>query len=406
MKRHLLLGVFVGLFLNNASAQDCTNGRYLTPSFTVQKIADIQYGSNLGQDETTVEDLKLDVYLPENDVDTDRPVILLAHGGSFIGGNKSDLEAQCTALASLGYVAVSMQYRLINNIFDPSFLADIGLGFKKEVVRAVHDMRAAIRFLRKSVAEEENPYGINPNIIVVGGYSAGAILANHATYLDNESKIPAELVDYFSDQGGLEGNTGNPGYNSVPQMVLSMCGAILNTSWMEAGDQPYFGMHNLDDPTVPNLEAQPNIGISIPVTLQGDSLMYTRALDVNVPAFYKSYPGNGHCDFPLESVELIFDFLHEQICEESLSINEYETTIDFSVYPNPTNEILFVEVPKNSQDLDVSIVSLVGQTIHSEKMNANQDKVIINSSAFETGVYIVKLMSRDGVEAIRKVVVR
>ncbi|HLW39406.1 MAG TPA: T9SS type A sorting domain-containing protein, partial [Brumimicrobium sp.] len=281
-----------------------------------------------------------------------------------------------------------------------------GLGFKKGVVRAVHDMRAAIRFLRKSVAEEGNPYGINPNIIVVGGYSAGAILANHVTYLDNESKIPAELVDYFSDQGGLEGNTGNPGYNSVPQMVLSMCGAILNTSWMEAGDQPYFGMHNLDDPTVPNLEAQPNIGMSIPVTLQGDSLMYTRALDVNVPALYKSYPGNGHCDFPLESVELIFDFLHEQICEESLSINEYETTIDFSVYPNLTNEILFVEVPKNSQDLDVSIVSLVGQTIHSEKMNANQDKVIINSSAFETGVYIVKLMSKDGVEAIRKVVVR
>lgn len=406
MKRHLLLGVFVGLFLNNASAQDCTNGRYLTPSFTVQKIADIQYGSNLGQDETTVEDLKLDVYLPENDVDTDRPVILLAHGGSFIGGDKSDVEAQCTALASLGYVAVSMQYRLINNIFDLSFLADMGLGFKKGVVRAVHDMRAAIRFLRKSVAEEGNPYGINPNIIVVGGYSAGAILANHVTYLDDESKIPAELVDYFNDQGGLEGNTGNPGYNSVPQMVLSMCGAILNTSWMEAGDQPYFGMHNLDDPTVPNLEAQPNIGISIPVTLQGDSLMYTRALDVNIPAFYKSYPGNGHCDFPLESVELIFDFLHEQICEESLSINEYETTIDFSVYPNPTNEILFVEVPKNSQDLDVSIVSLVGQTIHSEKMNANQDKVIINSSAFETGVYIVKLMSKDGVEAIRKVVVR
>src|SRR5690554_4141851 len=125
MKRYLFLGVFVGLFLNNASAQDCTNGRYLTPSFTVQKMADIQYGSNLGQDETTVEDLKLDVYLPENDVDTDRPVILLAHGGSFIGGDKSDVEAQCTALASLGYVAVSMQYRLINNMFDLSFLADM-----------------------------------------------------------------------------------------------------------------------------------------------------------------------------------------------------------------------------------------------------------------------------------------
>src|SRR5690625_1911137 len=272
MKKHLLLiGLTFGLFFTSTQAQDCTNGRYLVPAFTVEKIADVEYGSNFGQDGTTVENLKLDIYLPENDVDTERPVILLAHGGSFIGGNKSDLETQCTFLASLGYVTVSMQYRLINNLLDPVLIADIGLGFKKEVVRAVHDMRAAIRFLRKSFEDEGNPYGIDPDIIIVGGYSAGAILANHVAYLDDENKIPTELVDYFNDQGGLEGNTGNPGYNSTPQMVLSMCGAILDTNWIETGSQPFFGMHNTDDPTVPNLEGQPDIGIQIPVTLQGDS---------------------------------------------------------------------------------------------------------------------------------------
>lgn len=407
MKKHLLLiGLTFGLFFTSTQAQDCTNGRYLIPAFTVEKIADVEYGSNFGQDGTTVENLKLDIYLPENDVDTERPVILLAHGGSFIGGNKSDLETQCTFLASLGYVTVSMQYRLINNLFDPVLIADIGLGFKKEVVRAVHDMRAAIRFLRKSFEDEGNPYGIDPDIIIVGGYSAGAILANHVAYLDDENKIPTELVDYFNDQGGLEGNTGNPGYNSTPQMVLSMCGAILDTNWIETGSQPFFGMHNTDDPTVPNLEGQPDIGIQIPVTLQGDSLMYVRALDVNISTFYKSYVGSGHCDFPLESVELIVNFVHEQVCEGSLSLSSYEKDLDFTIYPNPANELFYVKIPQNTSEWDVYVMNMVGEVIHTDKINAQEDKVTLRVSSIDAGVYIVKLLSKNGKEVHKKIVIQ
>ncbi|MEZ4890275.1 MAG: hypothetical protein R2779_06845 [Crocinitomicaceae bacterium] len=65
-------------------------------------------------------------------------------------------------------------------------------------------------FFRKSVANG-NPYGINEDLIVVGGYSAGAILADHVAYLDNISKVPADLVSYMNAQGGLEGNSGNAG---------------------------------------------------------------------------------------------------------------------------------------------------------------------------------------------------
>lgn len=405
-KQLLILGLALGVIIGNANAQDCTGDRYLLPTFTVEKTADVQYGSNFGQDGTTMVDLKFDIYLPENDTDTDRPLILLAHGGSFIGGDKADLEAQCTAFASLGYVAVSMQYRLLTNLLDPALLANLSLGFKKEVVRAVHDMRAAIRFFRKSVAEDGNPYGIDPDMIIVGGFSAGAILANHVTYLDDESKVPSELTTYFNDQGGLEGETGNPGFNSVPQMALSWCGAILDTTWMETGAQPYFGMHNLGDQTVPNIEGEPDIGLPIPVTLQGDSLMYVRALNESIPSFYKSYPGNVHCQFPVESGQYVIDFLYEQLCDGNLSIAENEATVLFSIYPNPTEESFFVEIPENSAEWNISVVNMVGQTIHSENMNAHQNKISVNSSSFDAGIYIVKLTSKDGREAVKKVIVR
>lgn len=404
MKKHLFLfGLTLGLFSINANAQDCTGGRYAEPIFTsVEKQLDIKYGNNLKQDGATPQDLFLDIYMPAGDVDTERPLILLAHGGSFIGGAKEDLAAQCEAFAKLGYVAVSMQYRLLS--IDASVFVDIPGSFKKEVVRSIHDMKAAVRFFRKS-AENGNPYGINPDIIIVGGFSAGAILANHATYIQRDDQIPADLVAYYQAQGGLEGNSGNPGYNSTPQMVLSWCGAILDTNMMETGMQPYFGMHTLGDQVVPNLEGEPNIGLPVPVTLQGDSLMYQRALNVGITSFYKSYPGSEHCQFPAESAQYVVDFVHEQVCVQNLSL-ENTKQILFSVYPNPAQESFFVDVPANEWEWNVSIVNMLGQTIHSDAMSSSVNRIEINSSIFDSGVYMVRLTSKDGKESVKKIIIQ
>lgn len=406
MKRFLL--AFSALFALQVSAQttalDCAGNRYHQAIFTTStKTANVQYGTNFKQDGTTPENLLLDVYTPDGDADTDRPLILLAHGGSFIGGSKADVEAQCRILASMGYVAVSMDYRLLS--LNAQVFLNKEIEFQYEVIRAIHDMRAAIRFFRKSAANG-NPYGINENLIIVGGFSAGAIMADHVAYLNKVSEIPTHLVTYMNAQGGLEGNSGNAGFSSVPQLVLSWCGAIMDTTWMSAGDQPYAGMHNLSDPVVPNLSGYPNPGFEIQVTLQGDSLMYKRALNQGIESVYKSYPGNQHCDFPAGSDQLFIDFLHNQLCVQGLAIANNPKSVLFSVYPNPAEEAFFIDIPSNEWEWTVSITNMLGQTIYTETIADNQNRISVNSTNFSEGVYFVKLVSTDGKEATKKVVVR
>lgn len=406
MKKILL--AFSALFALQLSAQttalDCTGNRYHQIIFTnTTKTANVQYGTNFKQDGTTPENLLLDIYTPDGDVDVDRPLVLLAHGGSFIGGSKADLEVQCRLLASMGYVAVSMDYRLLS--LTPAVFADKEAQFKKAVIRAIHDMRSAIRFFRKS-ATTGNPYGINSNLIIIGGFSAGAIMADHVAYLDKVSEVPSDLVSYMNAQGGLEGNSGNAGFSSVPQLVLSWCGAIMDTTWLQTGDQPYAGMHNLSDPVVPNLSGYPNPGFEIQVMLQGDSLMYKRTLNQGIPSVYKSYPGNQHCDFPAGSEQLFIDFVHNQICVQGLSLANKPQSVLFSVYPNPAEEAFFIDIPSNEWEWNVSIVNMLGQTIYTETIANKENRISVNSSNFSEGVYFVKLVSTDGKEATKKVVIR
>lgn len=405
MKKLLLFSLVTWGWSQMSNAQDCTGNRYYQPIFTeVTEELDVTYGSNLLQDESTQQELKMDIYTPTGDNDTDRPLIIFAHGGSFIGGSKADVADQCREFAKMGYVAVGIQYRLLT--VNASVFANPGLEFQKAVVRAVHDMRAAIRYFRKSVALDGNPYGINPNLIVVGGVSAGAILSNHVAYFDNDTKIPSILTSYVTAQGGLEGTSGTPGYSSVPQMVVSLCGAIADTTWIETGDQPIVGVHNTDDNVVPNLAGNPTVGISIPVTLYGDSLIYKRTLTTGVTSDYMSVNSTGHCVFPAESAPFVTNFMHDQICVQGLSLAENPDKVLFSVYPNPANESFYIDVPSNMWNWEVTVINPLGQIVSAQTMGANQNLISIESSTFKAGIYLIRLASQDGKEIAKRIVVQ
>ena len=104
------------------------------------------------------EQVRADVYLPAGS-STDRPAVLLLHGGGWEGGDKSELEWAGAALADLGYVAVSANYRLAPEHPFPA---------------AVDDVRAAVRWLR--APEQQERYGIDPKLIGAAGSSAGGHL--------------------------------------------------------------------------------------------------------------------------------------------------------------------------------------------------------------------------------------
>ncbi len=408
MKKFLYSSFAILLSINFAFAQNCDGTRYRLPVFTsVSVVKDIKYGKNFKQDGTTEQDLLMDVYTPDNDTYTERPVIVFAHGGSFIGGSKDNVASQCSSFAKLGYTAVSIQYRLLS--IDASVIADPSTEFLKEVLRAVHDMRAAIRFLRKSVAENNNPYGINPNIVIVGGVSAGGILSAHTAYLNKDAEIPSAIQQYAVDQGGLEGNSGNPGYSSVPQMVLSFCGAIGDTAWIEAGDQPVFGIHTEDDATVPNLSGNPNVsGFNIGIMLYGDSLISVRAKNINVNNFYKSYPTGGHCGYPAsEAATYVSEFMYDQLCVQGgISTQEFDNSIGVKVYPNPTAHLINIDFSEENSKSTILIVNTLGQTVVKQIIPAGQLHTQIQLNGFASGIYMVKISNAEGRTSTRKIIVQ
>ena len=99
----------------------------------------------------------MDIVRPR-DTGQAHPAIVCIHGGGFRAGSRKGYLAQCIRLAQRGYVAVTVDYRLAPAAPFPA---------------AVHDVKAAVRYLRASAPR----LGIDPERIGVTGGSAGGHLA-------------------------------------------------------------------------------------------------------------------------------------------------------------------------------------------------------------------------------------
>jgi acetyl esterase/lipase len=102
--------------------------------------------------------LKLDLYLPGEERPELRPGIVFIHGGGWAGGDKKEFAQMAERMAGLGYVAISVNYRLAPKHRYPS---------------ALDDVQRAVRWLRQRAVE----YRLDPNRIGALGASAGGHLA-------------------------------------------------------------------------------------------------------------------------------------------------------------------------------------------------------------------------------------
>jgi hypothetical protein len=171
MKKTFYTLIF-SLVLYAGYSQDC---RYLTPDFfpSVKRTNDLVYGRNATIlyfpifGEAIPEDLLFDLYEPEGDTDTLRPLIIYFHSGNFIpypynrskvGGRKDVSSVEfCKRLAKSGYVVASADYRLGWNPLAASEI-ERRVGIINAAYRGVQDANTCIRFFRKTVAEDGNPF--------------------------------------------------------------------------------------------------------------------------------------------------------------------------------------------------------------------------------------------------------
>jgi acetyl esterase/lipase len=154
---------------------DPPRGRYQDPVFDDVRVdRDVIYRETFDYLGRPVQ-LKMDIYRPAGDTATSRPTIVLMHGGFFIAGDKTEMRFAATAFAQLGYVGVALEYRLRPGGLDRR-------GMYLASLDAYDDAVAGVAWLTAHASE----YGIDPDAVVAGGYSAGAVTALNLAYLPGQ----------------------------------------------------------------------------------------------------------------------------------------------------------------------------------------------------------------------------
>ncbi len=349
--------------------------------------------------------LKLDVYEPTGDTASMRPLMILAHGGSFIGGNKTAdnvVTELCSNFAKRGYVCASINYRLGNilDMFDSTTAITV-------VMKAISDGKAAIRFFRQDAATS-NTYKIDPSKVFCGGNSAGAVLFAHCAFIDSVNEAPPHLRTIINQNGGIEGNSGNPGYSSEMQVLVNLAGGLNVPEFVSAGNKPSFNAQGDADNTVPYYCANAQGGAT-PVRLCGLGTLEPLYQQYSLPHHSIVYPGAGHTPWATNAGQMteidttLANFLYDYACNGAISsIKDAEAALQFSVYPNPSNDVLNVSLNDYNQVKSVQLINALGQVV--VEVPATQNKMSLYRGNIAAGVYYVNVVSVSKISSIRKVV--
>ena len=165
----------------------------------------------------------VDVYMPKRTLFDKVPVIVWAHGGAYVGGDKKDVHYYATALASEGYVVVSMNYELAPEAKYPT---------------PIRQTAEVFEWLA-TVADE---YHIDMDKIVLAGDSAGAHMMSQFALLQGSPEYSSLCqIDPVLDPKVIKGILLYCGPYDATKLgaIAGPIGALLNRSaWA------YYGCKN------------------------------------------------------------------------------------------------------------------------------------------------------------------
>ena len=265
---------------------------HLTPSYQVTVEKDVPYATAMGYyTHAPVGDkgstfkllfhsgipkpvtLEMDIYRPSDDTNTPRPLLLMMHGGSFFIGHKSEpgQAGWCEYFASLGYVAVSINYRLG---FHPT---------KKEIrqaeYRALEDADAALEYL---FGRED--LSIDTDRVFIAGTSAGAMTALNLAFRLYGSQPMKEV------QPRLERK------DFRIRAIANLWGSVHDLSVLENASVPILSFQSVNDPVMPYDFGYPLgfAGRLLSDPMYGTHAVHEKALELGLRAEHHPCPEARH----------------------------------------------------------------------------------------------------------------
>ncbi len=385
--------LFVSIGSIQAQNAGCDGTRYKDDVFQTVKKSTVMYAPTLGH-LGDIQNLQMDVYEPVGDLIAARPVVILAHGGSFAFGDRTMMERWCRLLAKKGYVAATISYRLY-----PWFALGFpdSLGIFDTAVKAVGDMRAAVRYFRQDAATT-NLLKVDAAHIFIGGFSAGAVTALHCSYLDANDDMPTFLQTIIANNGGLEGVSGtalNKTFSSSTEAIVNMSGGLYRSFWIDPTEVPIVSIHGTADGTVPYVS-----GLAANIAyLQGSSLLHARANDIGLWNSLHTVPGADHTNlyddavyqphvdtFWVNATALLESLTCATVGVQAPSI--VETNWSVSPNPNDGNQVR-LHLPLEVKVADVQFLNMLGAVVFQTKNIG--DNGLVSIPALAKGVYFIQL---------------
>lgn len=384
------------------SGQNCSED-YTDFQYGYTAEYDVFYGNALRFDGGS-DSLRMNIFKPLGDTNTQRPLLVFVHGGGFYGGNRNQFDALCQWYAQRGYVTATISYRLGFNklLFDYPFTFDF-----HEIIRAIYrgmqDTRGAIRFL-KSRAEQDST---DVNRIALVGGSAGGFIALAATYIDLPSEKPSSagnispfVFEPRPDLGPIEGTLNLNGHNTNVRAVVNIFGGMIDTNHVNSPNDPaLFSYHQTQDPVVAcgynrPYWALPLVPDNYP-NVYGSCVMNERFENLGfAPENWQSniHIGDQHDVHDIVLVDsLIADFLNYQLCDLATSLSEISTPIDFSIFPNPASDR--IEISASEEINTLVIYNLIGQPV--AKKSGLSKFYTLDVANLPRGVYLIEIQSNN-----------
>ncbi len=253
--RGFLLGSLLFVAAVALAAQQIPHGAPLYgrgPTSSAEDISvknDVPYGTAGGQK------LLLDLYQPAVETLKPRAAVVLIHGGGWTSFDKSTMQGMGIFLARQGFVAVSVDYRLLHDS-------------QNRWPAQLDDVQMAVRWLRAHAGK----YNIDPDHIGAFGHSAGAQLAALLGMEDTRDNSDPALAKYSSRVQAVVDVSGPTDFtrDHDPEgdaQLASFFGGDYNKAgdvWRDASpvdhvaksDAPFLIIHGTRDEFVPIAQAQ------------------------------------------------------------------------------------------------------------------------------------------------------
>lgn len=247
--------------------------------------------------------LRLDIYTPPG-VPGPTPCVVWIHGGSWSGGDKSQIWSDAYYLTAGGLTVAAINYRLSSQAIWPA---------------QIQDCKGAVRWLRAHAAQ----YNIDPARIGAYGPSAGAHLASMVGVSGDVAELEGDVggnlgqssrvqavadlfgpTDFmnFNDYhnyagssasvllgytlGDIVANQFNPAYADL----VALAESASPVHWVSSDDPPFHITHGDQD---------------YHVLLNQSQFLNGALVAANVPVVFRIVPGVGHLDMPYSENRLI-----------------------------------------------------------------------------------------------------